>query len=61
MKISTQAPAPHSEAPEMNDSLRKSILAILFICLALTALADSVQLFHEVNQVRTLPLGIVYR
>jgi VanZ family protein len=61
MKISTQSPSTHSATAERKDTFRKAILAVLFVCLAITALADAVQLFQQVSEVKTLPLGIVYR
>lgn len=61
MKIFTQSASTHSATPEKKDFYKRAILAVLFVCLAITALADSVLLFQQVSEVKTLPLGIVYR
>ena len=48
MKISTHT-AHSSAKPEMQDKVRKTVLLILFISLAITALADSVLIFNNVT------------
>jgi hypothetical protein len=48
MKIFTQT-ARSSAQPELQDKFRKIVLLILFISLAITALADSVQLFSDLS------------
>jgi hypothetical protein len=48
MKIFTQTVLSTGK-PELQDKIRKTILMILFISLAVTALADSVQLFSDLS------------
>ncbi len=50
MKIFTHT-AHSSAKPEMQDKVRKTILLILFISLAITALADSVLIFSNASSV----------
>lgn len=48
MKISTLS-ANQPTTPETNNTFRKTVLLVLFISLAITALADSVQLFSDLS------------
>lgn len=48
MKISTLT-VNQPSTPEVNNPFRKTVLLVLLISLAFTALADSVQLFNDLS------------
>ena len=60
MEIST-LPATQTNAPEQRYRVKKTILLILFVSLAITALADSIQLFNELSTVQVMSSGLVWR